>query len=70
MRDLYIAESMRFFSLFFSSWSFEICLASPNTQLKNWLEDREYKKNAEARSIRNVDRTVKDLETQLQRRDK
>ncbi|KAL9620066.1 MAG: hypothetical protein Q9160_005356 [Pyrenula sp. 1 TL-2023] len=39
-------------------------------ELEKQLEDQELKKNAEARSIRNVDRTVKDLESQLQRRDK
>jgi myosin heavy chain 9/10/11/14 len=34
------------------------------------LEEQESKHNAEQRSIRNVDRTVKDLQSQIERRDK
>lgn len=38
--------------------------------METQLEDHESKKNAEQRSIRNVDRTVKDLQSQIERRDK
>ncbi|WEW55954.1 class II myosin [Emydomyces testavorans] len=39
-------------------------------ELEVQLEDQESKRNAEQRSVRNVDRTVKDLQSQLERRDK
>ena len=39
-------------------------------QLEQQLENLESSRNAEARSTRNVDRTVKDLETQISRREK
>lgn len=34
------------------------------------MENQESKQNAESRSVRNVDRTVKDLQSQIERRDK
>lgn len=34
------------------------------------MEDHESKRNADQRSVRNVDRTVKDLQSQIERRDK
>jgi myosin heavy chain 9/10/11/14 len=40
------------------------------TQLEKALEAAESARNSEARSIRNVDRTVKDLQSQIDRRDK
>ena len=40
------------------------------TQLEKALESSESTRLAESRSIRNVDRTVKDLQTQIERRDK
>lgn len=39
-------------------------------QLETHLEDQESKHNAEQRSLRNVDRTMKDLQSQIERRDK
>lgn len=39
-------------------------------QLETHLEDQESKHNAEQRSLRNVDRTIKDLQSQIERRDK
>ncbi|KAJ6130537.1 Myosin tail [Penicillium capsulatum] len=39
-------------------------------ELENHLEDQENKHNSEQRSLRNVDRTVKDLQSQIDRRDK
>lgn len=39
-------------------------------QLETQLEEQESKRNAEQRSVRNVDRTVKDLQTQIERREK
>ncbi|RMJ27364.1 heavy chain [Aspergillus sp. HF37] len=39
-------------------------------QLETHLEDQESKHNTEQRSLRNVDRTVKDLQTQIERREK
>ncbi|CRG87628.1 Myosin-11 [Talaromyces islandicus] len=39
-------------------------------ELETQLEDQESKYNAEQRSVRNVDRTVKDLQSQIERRDK
>jgi myosin protein heavy chain len=38
--------------------------------LENHLEEQESKHTAEQRSLRNVDRTVKDLQSQIDRRDK
>jgi len=34
------------------------------------LEDQENKNSAEQRSLRNIDRTVKDLQSQIDRREK
>lgn len=45
-------------------------LTDNSTQLETHLEDQERKNNAEQRSLRNVDRTVKDLQSQIDRRDK
>ncbi|KAL1958711.1 hypothetical protein VTO42DRAFT_4054 [Malbranchea cinnamomea] len=39
-------------------------------ELETQLEEQESKRNAEQRSVRNVDRTVKDLQSQIERRDK
>ncbi|KAJ5908160.1 hypothetical protein N7495_000842 [Penicillium taxi] len=39
-------------------------------ELENHLEDQESKHSTEQRSLRNVDRTVKDLQSQIDRRDK
>jgi len=39
-------------------------------QLESHLEDLDRTRTTEARSVRNVDRTVKDLQSQLERRDK
>ena len=39
-------------------------------KLETHLEDQENKHNAEQRSLRNVDRTVKDLQSQIDRREK
>jgi myosin heavy chain 9/10/11/14 len=39
-------------------------------QLESQLENLEQTRTAEARSVRNVDRTVKDLQSQIERRDK
>ena len=39
-------------------------------QLEQQLEEASSRKAEEARSVRNVDRTVKDLESQIQRREK
>ncbi|EEP78856.1 myosin-11 (Myosin heavy chain [Uncinocarpus reesii 1704] len=39
-------------------------------ELETQLEDQESKRSAEQRSVRNVDRTVKDLQSQIERRDK
>lgn len=39
-------------------------------QLETHLEDQESKNSAEQRSLRNVDRTVKDLQSQIDRREK
>lgn len=39
-------------------------------QLENQLEDVEKSRTTEARSVRNVDRTVKDLQAQIERREK
>lgn len=39
-------------------------------QLEEQLEDLEHTRTTEARSVRNVDRTVKDLQAQIERRDK
>lgn len=39
-------------------------------QLETHLEQQETKHNTEQRSLRNVDRTVKDLQSQIERRDK
>lgn len=39
-------------------------------QLESQLEDLEQTRTTEARSVRNVDRTVKDLQGQIERRDK
>lgn len=39
-------------------------------QLETQLEEQESKRNAEQRSVRSVDRTVKDLQSQIERRDK
>ena len=39
-------------------------------QLETHLEAEETKQNTEQRSLRNVDRTVKDLQSQIDRRDK
>ncbi|KAL2002862.1 hypothetical protein VTN02DRAFT_5699 [Thermoascus thermophilus] len=39
-------------------------------ELETQLEEQESKRNAEQRSMRNVDRTVKDLQAQIERRDK
>ena len=39
-------------------------------QLESQLEDLESTRNSEARSVRNVDRTVRDLQSQIERRDK
>jgi myosin protein heavy chain len=39
-------------------------------QLEKALEDSESTRLSESRSVRNVDRTVKDLQTQIERRDK
>jgi len=45
--------------------------SNPNfTQLETQLEEQESKRNAEQRSMRNIDRTVKDLQAQIERRDK
>ena len=38
--------------------------------METLLDDEESRRNAEQRSIRNVDRTVKDLQSQIERRDK
>jgi myosin protein heavy chain len=40
------------------------------SQLEQQLEDLEKSRNLEARSVRNVDRTVKDLQSQIDRREK
>lgn len=40
------------------------------SQLETHLEEQENKNTAEQRSLRNVDRTVKDLQSQIDRRDK
>ncbi|KAJ6164498.1 Myosin tail [Penicillium chermesinum] len=39
-------------------------------ELETHLEDQENKHSAEQRSVRNIDRTVKDLQSQIDRRDK
>ncbi|KAG5291863.1 myosin [Histoplasma ohiense] len=39
-------------------------------ELETQLDEQESKRNADQRSIRNVDRTVKDLQSQIDRRDK
>ncbi|KJF60622.1 myosin type II heavy chain [Coccidioides immitis RS] len=39
-------------------------------ELEAQLDDHESKRNAEQRSVRNVDRTVKDLQSQIERREK
>ncbi|KAH0388419.1 class V myosin, partial [Aureobasidium melanogenum] len=39
-------------------------------ELEAQLEDLEHTRNTEARSVRNVDRTVRDLQSQIERRDK
>ncbi|KAK2807657.1 hypothetical protein FQN51_000094 [Onygenales sp. PD_10] len=39
-------------------------------ELETQLDDQESKRNAELRSVRNVDRTVKDLQSQIDRREK
>jgi len=39
-------------------------------ELEAQLEDIEHTRNTEARSVRNVDRTVRDLQSQIERRDK
>jgi myosin protein heavy chain len=39
-------------------------------QLEHQLENLEQTRTTEARSVRNVDRTVKDLQSQIERRDK
>lgn len=41
-----------------------------SSQLESQLENLENTRAGEARSVRNVDRTVKDLEAQIERRDK
>lgn len=38
--------------------------------METQLDEHESKKNAEQRSVRNVDRTVKDLQSQIERREK
>lgn len=38
--------------------------------METQLDEQESKRNAEQRSVRNVDRTVKDLQSQIDRRDK
>ena len=38
--------------------------------METQLEEHESRKNAEQRSVRNVDRTVKDLQSQIERREK
>lgn len=40
------------------------------SQLETQLEEQESKRNAEQRSVRSIDRTVKDLQSQIERRDK
>lgn len=45
-------------------------IANQDLQLEQQLEQASSKRADEARSIRNVDRTVKDLETQIQRRER
>lgn len=45
-------------------------LADPYVQLESQLEKQEKTHNASLRSVRNVDRTVRDLEAQIARRDK
>ena len=47
-----------------------ICNANITTQLESSLETLEQTRTLEARSVRSVDRTVKDLHSQLERRDK
>jgi myosin protein heavy chain len=39
-------------------------------QLESQLEDHETERSKSARSVRNVDRTVKDLQSQIERKDK
>lgn len=47
-----------------------IMLTVNKNQLETHLEEQETKHSAEQRSLRNVDRTVKDLQSQIERRDK
>ena len=42
----------------------------PTIQLESQLEAQESERTKSARSVRNVDRTVKDLQTQIERKDK
>jgi myosin heavy chain 9/10/11/14 len=58
---------MRFVS---SSISASTHRANENEQLETTLESLEATRTAESRSIRTVDRTVKDLQAQIERRDK
>ncbi|KAK3722942.1 class II myosin [Vermiconidia calcicola] len=45
-------------------------LAGRIQELEQQLENMEHSRTTEARSVRNVDRTVKDLQSQIERRDK
>ena len=41
-----------------------------NPQLEKQLDEQESERNKSQRSVRNVDRTVRDLQSQIERRDK
>ena len=45
-------------------------LTDPMTQLEKALEDAESVRLSDSRAVRNVDRTVKDLQSQIERREK
>ena len=49
---------------------FSIFSTNISYQLEQALENSESTRLSESRSVRNVDRTVKDLQTQIERRDK
>lgn len=55
---------------YFSSSSAFTLNSTDISQLEKALEDSETSRLSESRSVRNVDRTVKDLQTQIERRDK
>jgi len=52
------------------TWFLFLNIANSPHQLEKALENSESTRLSESRSVRNVDRTVRDLQTQIERRDK